>query len=90
MAQYNLANCYFKGFIKPIRGQAYDYPSAVKWYRKAAEQGLDIAQLMLGKCYSSGQGVELNYEEATKWYQKAAEQGNTDALTNLKAIASKI
>ncbi len=56
---------------------------AVKWYRRAAEQGNATAQCNLGYCYDNGQGVEQNLEEAVKWYRKAAEQGNATAQCNL-------
>ncbi len=52
-----------------------NYTEAVKWYRKAAEQGHAQAQCNLGNCYYSGQGVTKNISEAVKWYRKAAEQG---------------
>lgn len=52
-----------------------DYKRAVKWYRKAAEQGLAEAQSKLGDMYYDGQGVAQDYEEAVKWYRKAMEQG---------------
>ena len=52
---------------------------AVKWFRNAAEQGHADAQFMLGRCYSTGEGIESNQEEAKKWYEKSAEQGNAEA-----------
>ena len=60
-----------------------NYTEAVKWYRKAAEQGNASAQCNLGFCYKKGQGVTQDYYEAVKWYHKAAEQGNTFAQYNL-------
>ncbi len=39
MAQYNLGDCYYNG-----DGVRKSYGKAVKWYRKAAEQGLAEAQ----------------------------------------------
>ena len=39
---------------------------AVKWYRKAAEQGLAEAQSALGSCYANGRGVDKDYLEAIK------------------------
>ena len=56
-----------------------DYAEAVKWYRKAAEQGHANAQYALGKCYYEGEGVTKDYAEAVKWYRKAAEQGHVHA-----------
>ena len=60
-----------------------NYAEAVKWYRKAAEQGHATAQNNLGVCYDRGQGVEKNYTEAAKWYRKAAERGNASAQFHL-------
>jgi DNA polymerase III epsilon subunit-like protein len=60
-----------------------DYTEAVKWYRKAAEQGNARAQNNLGMCYEYGKGVEQDYVKAVKWYHKAAERGNASAQFNL-------
>ena len=49
---------------------------AVKWYRKAAEQGDPLAQNNLDA-------------EAVKWYRKAAEQGLPDAQNNLGLMYDK-
>ena len=62
---------------------AKNYAEAVKWFRKAAEQGNAGAQCGLGFCYEEGQGVPQNYREAVKWYRKAAEQGDANAQYNL-------
>ena len=51
----------------------------MKWYRKAAEQGLANAQYKLGVAYVTGNGVEKDAAEAVKWYRKAAEQGYAKA-----------
>ena len=59
------------------------YDEAVKWYRKAAEQGYAKAQNRLGVAYAKGKGVTQDYYEAVKWYRKAALQGNTNAKYNL-------
>ena len=47
--------------------------------RKAAEQGLAEAQLVLGLAYTEGEGVPQNDKEAVKWVRKAAEQGLAEA-----------
>ena len=51
-----------------------DYAAAVKWYRRAAEQGHASAQFNLGVMYDGGQGVLQDYAAAVKWYRRAAEQ----------------
>jgi len=60
-------------------GVPQDDTEAVKWYRKAAMQGVASAQYNLGFMYLNAQGVPQNYAEAEKWYRKAAEQGDVDA-----------
>ena len=52
-----------------------DYAEAVKWYRKAAEQGYADAQLSLGFMYVNGKGVPQDGAEAVRWIGKAASQG---------------
>jgi hypothetical protein len=67
------------------RGVEKDYVEAVKWYRKAAEQGDAKAQLNLGASYAKGDGVNKDTVQATKWYRKAAEQGEVVAQAALGA-----
>jgi hypothetical protein len=62
-----------------------DYAEAIKWYRKAAEQGDSLAQNNLGFCYHLGNGVEKDDAEAVKWFRKAAEQGYAGGQKNLGA-----
>ncbi len=60
-------------------GVERSYRQTVFWYRKAAEQGIENAQLLLGMMYDAGRGVEQDDELAVFWYRKAAEQGNARA-----------
>lgn len=71
--------CYLGFIYAKGCGVAKDEREAVKWYRKAAEQGVTIAQLLLGLMYAEGRGVTKDDYEAVKWYRKSAEQGNVDA-----------
>ena len=57
------------------KGVPQDDAEAVKWYRKAAEQGNADAQNWLGWMYQNGKGVPPDDAEAVEWYRKAAEQG---------------
>ncbi len=66
---------YFEG--QEDEGVRQDKSEAVKWYRKAAEQGHATAQYNLGCMYNLGEGVREDDSEAVKWYRKAAEQGNS-------------
>ena len=49
---YNVGNCYRYGY-----GIVKNYSEAVKWYRKAAEQGNAKAQYNLGSCYYNGKAL---------------------------------
>jgi hypothetical protein len=64
-------------------GVEKDPVEAVKWYRKAAEQGHADAQVNLGECFMNGQGVAKDPVDAVKWYRKAAEQGLAIAQLSL-------
>ncbi len=57
------------------------FRSAVRWLRKAAEQGHGEAQLLLGVFLSSGEVFSFlcDPEEAAEWFRKAAEQGLSGA-----------
>ena len=68
---------------KDGRGVPQDYAEAMKWYRKAADQGHARAQFNLGIMYYDYKGVRQNYAEAMKWYRKAADQGHARAQFNL-------
>jgi len=67
-------------------GISQDYTEAIKWYRKAAEQGYASAQNNLGVIHQKGMGVLQDFEEAVKWYRKAADQGVAGAQSNLSLM----
>jgi localization factor PodJL len=60
-----------------------DKAQAVEFMRKAAGQGLAIAQGKLGEWYEHGEGLQIDETEAAKWYQRAAEGGYVQAMHNL-------
>jgi len=76
-AQLHLGNCYSRGIDVD-----QDHKIAVKWYRKAAEQGVDyihnMAQCRLGLYHR--RGLEVDLKEALKWYRKAAASGYGEAV----------
>ncbi|MBQ7249238.1 MAG: sel1 repeat family protein, partial [Deltaproteobacteria bacterium] len=63
-----------------------DESQAVEWYRKAAEQGMAVAQYNLGLMYDHGRGVPKDEGQAMEWYRKAAEQGHAEAQQALLRI----
>lgn len=82
-AQYILGIMYANG-----QGLTQNDAEAVKWYSKAAEQGLAQAQHILGVRYAKGEGVPQDDTEAVRWWIKAAEQGDADAQVKLGIIYS--
>ena len=60
-----------------------DYAKALELLTPLAGQRDEIAQLLLGRMYSQGEGVVANAFTALELYRGAAEQGNTDAQFEL-------
>ena len=84
-AQYFLGRMYAEG-----RGVETNHEEAAKWFRKAAEKGVQDAQYRLGGCYERGEGVPKDMEYAYGWYSVAAHIGNPKAAEALKTVASKL
>jgi uncharacterized protein len=61
----------------------------MKWYRKAAEQGLANAQGMLGIIYAKGQAVPQDYVRAYMWLQLAIE-GRQGAAQYRDAVGQRM
>ena len=55
-----------------------DYAEAVRWYRKAAEQGHAIAQGNLGSMYYKGRGVPQDFVSAYSWLNLAVSRYTAD------------
>lgn len=64
-------------------GVAQNDADAVKWYRKAADQGLAQAQSKLAAAYMAGKGVPQDYAGAISLVRKSADQGYAEAQFNL-------
>lgn len=60
------------------RGVGKNYTEAVKWFRKAAEQGHVSSQFFLAVCYENGNGVRQSYTKAKEYYGLACDNGNDD------------
>lgn len=56
---------------------------ALTWYRKAAKQGVAVAQYRLAVLHDNGWGIARNDAEAVRWYRKAAAQGHALAQHDL-------
>ncbi len=64
-------------------GQVQDFTEGARWFRKAAEKGVPIAQVALGNCYALGEGVEQDLDAAAEWFHEAAVQGDADGQLKL-------
>jgi TPR repeat protein len=79
-SQFELAKLYEEG-----KGVPPDIGEAVRWYSRAADQELDLAQLQLVRLYREGRGAELPADPAiaAKWLTRLAEHGNIAAMNDL-------
>ena len=75
--QCRIGNCYAEGKVV-----AKDMAEAVRWYRKAADQGYADAQCWLGKRFTNYYVIGEK-QQAAMWYRKAAEQGHVVAQHEL-------
>ena len=62
----------------PENEMRYRVSDAGLWLQ-AAEQGLDMAQYLLGICFANGTGVKKDLALAGVWLQRAAKQGHAEA-----------
>ena len=84
-ALHNLAVLYAEG----IDGKP-DYPSAAKWFRKAAGYGIADSQYNLGILYARGIGVEQNLTEAYRWFALAAREGDREAAKKRDDVGARL
>jgi hypothetical protein len=73
-------------YVQCCIGMAYDQhqnpEEAIKWYRKAAEQGNPDAMHYLAIAFEAGKGVDKDAAEAEKWRHKAARPETPPAKTS--------
>jgi hypothetical protein len=74
------------------RGQGVpkDEQQAVAWFRKAAEQGLALAQFNLGNMYYNGQGAPKDEQKAYFWWLLASAQGHQIATKNRDIVERRL
>jgi hypothetical protein len=65
------------------RGVVANDPEAMKWFRRAADQGAARAQFNLATAYAEGHGVPQDSAQAVKWYRRAADQNRARRSTTL-------
>jgi hypothetical protein len=67
-------------------GAAYaakKYIDAMRWFRRAADNGSSDAMSIIGQMYRAGQGVSKDYAEAIIWFHKAAGKGDASAMNGI-------
>ena len=82
-AEYKVGVLYDYGQQAGGRGVQQNPFEAVKWYRKAAEQGHARAQRNLAASYDAGRGILADPAEAARWYRAAALQNDSFAQYSL-------
>ena len=63
-----------------------NFEDSLKWYRRAARQGLSRSQVATGMMYLEGLGTEPDEDEALKRLRLAAEQGASVAKELMEEI----
>lgn len=71
-------------------GVEKDFTAAAEWYRRAAEQGIAIAQHNLGAKYALGQGVIQDYVKAHMWGNIAKSNGSANAEKLLTLLEERM
>ncbi len=72
------------------RGVPQDYAEAVRWLRRAAEQGGARAQYNLGLSYAKGIGVPQDYVRSHLWLSLAAAQGKESYRKSRDKLAERM
>lgn len=73
-AQCKLGDAYMFG-----DGVQHNQTTAIKWYRKAADQEHPLAMAHMGAFYATGVSIGHDYPHLDKWLNTAALAGNADA-----------
>jgi TPR repeat protein len=60
-----------------------NYPDAMRWYERAAGEGVADAQFLLGRMLETGRFRPRDTAAAAGWYEKAASQGHALAQFRL-------
>ena len=76
-AMYDMAQTLLKPNVEQAES---DFAGAMQWLRRAADGGLQRAQLDLGGIYyAGGHGLAADARQAYEWFSRAAAQGSREA-----------
>ncbi|MBI2088945.1 MAG: sel1 repeat family protein [Deltaproteobacteria bacterium] len=56
-------------------GIPQDLREALRWFKRAAEQGIWLPEAWVGDFYYAGIGIPVDYAEALRWYTRASNNG---------------
>lgn len=77
-ALYSLGNAFENGI-----GTNIDYSKAMKWYKRAANEGDIESMFNIGVFYFTGRGTNIDKCQAFSWFKKASDKGFAPAQFNL-------
>ena len=72
MVPNQVRRCWNGNYYTNGWGVTKDYAKALRWYRKAADQGDAGAQYALSLAYANGRGTSPDLLQARVWMEKAA------------------
>jgi GAF domain-containing protein len=84
-AQVSLGTRYAMGEDEP-----QDYAVAARWFLKAAEQGMVLAQDTLGAYYWAGRGVQKDVVKAYYWSSVARQAGNSASEVRVQFLTPQL
>ena len=76
--------------MKTVTASSKSQVEALKWYLRAAEQGLDIAQIRAGVLYVKGEGVPKDFVKADTWFRILAANGSKTGADLAKALEKEM
>ncbi|TAH33784.1 MAG: hypothetical protein EYC62_06175 [Alphaproteobacteria bacterium] len=88
-AQFNLGFMLYQGAgdSGDKTSVAQDYTQAAKYLKMAADQGVPMAQHLMGLLHLRGQGVAMNMYEALRWSSLAADNGIHESMYNAAMLS---
>ena len=83
-AQYHVGWMYFNGV-----GTNQDVQVALKWYKKSAQLGDNLALAVLGSFYINGRSVDIDCKKGIDYLERAIEAGNKHVYKTLATMYYK-
>jgi TPR repeat protein len=69
-----------------VDGIPSDKVEALRWYRKAAENGYGPAQIVMGDFCSFGDGVPMDFKQSLAWYRRAQARNTPNAKERIGGL----